>query len=612
MDVLAIIMVPHGITPGIAGHIGRLFCCLLPAALEVAASSWPQYRGPDHNGISTDLITTNWTGSVTNPVWLVYLTNGLTSLTVSDGRVYTQVARNTNGGNMEICLALDADNGVVLWSTPVDVADYPDGGVGFTDDGPRTTPVVDGESVFVLTSYLKLYRLDATNGAVIWSTNLLSGFGGSVIQWQNAASPVIEDGLLFVNANCGTSTLMAFNASDGSLIWRSQDEAMTHSTPVLASIHGVRQLIFATQSGLVSLDPQTGDLIWKFTYPFSYSLSLASSPVVHDDIVFITGLYGMSSVAARIMNSNSTLVATQLWRNVAQASHWATPVAHRGHLFGQFTPDNANAELRCLDLETGTQKWAVGGFGRGSTLLAGTNLLVATERGDLVLVGTDTNTFVEHARFQAIPNFNTDGNKCWNALAVSDGRVYVRSTAYAACYDLSLSWLKLDPPVLANQRTVQLTVKATTAEPLTGERVAGLTLRYSADVSLPMTTWTPWPGALALSNGVAICGLPLPDAEKSWFVVSEPALTGPALELDPPNLFTQRALRLTIRTTNGKPLTPERVAAMQLQFTTNPSLPVAAWPIWPGPIVLSNGLGLVSNIPVQGRAQQWFLVSESE
>src|SRR6185503_17895568 len=230
------------------------FVCLQSHAI---AADWPQFRGPTHDGISTDRLNRQWTGSVTNPVWRVPLTNCLGSVTVSGGRVFTQTRWMTNGVDMEGCAALNAANGAELWRRDLDEAYYPESGVGY-DDGPRTTPVVDGDSVFVLSSYLKLFRLNRTNGAIIWVKDLVSEYGSTVIQWQNAASPVIENGLIYLNANCGSSTLMALRTSDGSEAWRTQNEAMTHSTPTLATIQGVRQLIFAVQSGVVSLDPQTG------------------------------------------------------------------------------------------------------------------------------------------------------------------------------------------------------------------------------------------------------------------------------------------------------------------------------------------------------------------
>ena len=502
-----------------------------------SADDWLQYRGPNHNAVSTEHINTQWTGSVTNPVWLVYLTNGLTSLTISDGRAFTQVGGDfTPSGSYllahkEFCVALSASNGDVLWQTEIDALGtsaslnprlFPNGGVGYTDDGPRSTPVVDGGSVYVLSSYLKLYRLNATNGAVIWSTNLVAGFGGSVIAWQNAASPVFEDGLVFVNANCSTSNLMAFHASDGTLAWRAQDGGMTHATPVLATIHGVRQLIFITQSGLVSLNPQTGDVLWRFVYPYN-GTSLAASPMVCDDIVFITASYGTGSAAVQVAYSNSTFSASELWHDQSLQSHWTTPVCYQGAMFGQFTPDNANAELRCVDLATGATMWSVGGFGRGAPMLIDTNLVVITERGELVLALAQTNAYAELARFTAIPDYQDAYNKCWNALALSDGQLYVRSTAYAARFDLSLpGQLMIEPPQLAAGNTLQFTILTATGTPIDANRLAGIELRASSDISLPPSQWPALTNDLLLTNGVLFVTNVATGPQQRYFIVAEP------------------------------------------------------------------------------------------
>lgn len=475
---------------------------LLLAAFTMVAAEWPQYRGPNHNGVSTDRLNTQWTGSVTNPLWFVSFTNGTCSFSVSGGRAFTQVRRTTNEVEKDFCVALSAVSGAELWATMVDDGNYPDGGVGSTDDGPRTTPTVDGGSVYVLTSYIKLYRLNVTNGAVIWQKDLRTIYGGDVISWQNAASPLLEDGLIFVNANCGTSTLMALRASDGEMAWRSQNEAMTHSTPVLATILGMRQVIFATQSGLVSLNSQTGNLLWEFNYPFSYSTSLGASPVVDGDIVFVTGHYQMGSAAARITKTNGVFVPTNLWSNESLQSHWSTPVCYQGCLFGQFTPDNADAQLRCIDMTTGNLKWAADGFGRGNVSLVDNHLLAITERGELVVSELNTNAYVEVARFLAIPGYQDDANKCWNSLAIADGKVYVRSTAYAAAFDLSLPALKFDSPFIVPTNKLQLTIRTVDGTPINSNRLGGLSVRATTNLFLAPSLWPALTNDLIFSNDV--------------------------------------------------------------------------------------------------------------
>jgi outer membrane protein assembly factor BamB len=509
------------------GHLSWLIGGLLIAHLTSAASDWTQYRGPNHDGTSPDRINKQWSGSITNPVWLVPVTNGPCSLTVSGGRIFTQIRRTIDDIDKEVCVALSTTNGIELWATTVDDAIY-DGGVGF-DDGPRSTPSIRDGSVYVLSSYLNLYRLNATNGAIIWQKNLQTIYGGSVIGWQNAASPLIENGLIYLNANCVESTLLALHTSDGSLAWSSQNEAMTHSTPVLATIDGVRQVIFATQSGLVSINPQSGNLLWKFNYPFFYSTSLGSSPVVHSNMVFIGGAhaYNMGSVVAQVRFTNSVWTATRLWSTNNPASHWMTPVAYQGFLYGQFGIQFFDAtpatQLKCIDMRTGQVRWSVDNFGHGGTLLVDNHLVVVTEMGDLVLVKPDPDAFTELARFQAIPDYNGDTNKCWNTPAIADGRVYVRSTSFVACYDLSVPNLKLDPPQLASANKFHLTARTENGSAIDSARLAGIEFRTSTNPALPLTQWTKLTNSLSLTNGaVRATNVDAIGFNRRFFIVSEP------------------------------------------------------------------------------------------
>ncbi len=126
---------------------------------------------------------------------------------------------------------------------------------------------------------------------------------------------------------------------DGSLAWSGENENVTHTTPVVATIHGIRQVIFATQTGLVSLDRSTGALLWKFTYPFfPISTSMGAGPVVYSNIVYCTAAYGRGAAAAQITLANGTWTATQLWYKTGAAglpyrSIWMTPVCYQGHIY---------------------------------------------------------------------------------------------------------------------------------------------------------------------------------------------------------------------------------------------------------------------------------------
>jgi outer membrane protein assembly factor BamB len=287
----------------------------------------------------------------------------------------------------------------------------------------------------------------------------------------------------------------------------------------------VRQLIFATQSGLVSLDPQTGSQLWQTNYPFTYSTSLAASPAVYSNLVFITMNYFRGSAAFEIQYTNATHLPRLLWSSTAHGSHWSTPVCYQGCLFGQFTPDSADAQLRCLDLRTGALKWATNSFGRGSVLLVDDHLLVITERGDLVLAEPDPNSYTEVTRFLAMPDFHTDTNKCWNAPAVSDGKVYVRSTSYAAAFDLSVPSvpdLQLDLPQLVPPDKLQLTIRTANGTPVDSNRVPVMELLANSDLAGLLAQWTKLTNTLTLTNGVVRVTDVDATPPARFFIVSEP------------------------------------------------------------------------------------------
>lgn len=481
--------------PGILFFFWLLVGCWL--GQTGLATDWPQYRGANHDGTSSDRITTNWDSAVTNAVWRAPAVNGFSSFAVSGGLAVTQVRRTVDGLQKEVCVAFNIANGLELWSTVIDNALY-DAGSG-TDDGPRTTPSVDAQGIYVLSSYLKLFRLRPSDGTVVWQTNLLAGYGGTIISWQNGASPLLDSGLIFLNANCGSRTIMALRTADGGLVWRSQEsDAMTHATPVLATILGVRQLIFATQAALVALDPSSGKRLWYFPYPFQYAISLAISPVVYGDLVFISGANGMGSCAARVSFANETWSARQVWSSPL-ATIWMTPVCLNGSLYGQFGSTTA-AALKCINLETGEERWSAAGFGRGGTVLVNNRLLALTEAGVLILIEPTPDAYVEIGRFQAVTG------KCWNSPAVSDGRIYARSTSQAACYDLSIPDLKLESPHFLDSTRIELTVTTANGTPLSTNRLAGIGILTSTNLDLPPEQWTKLTNGLRLSNGALRVG----------------------------------------------------------------------------------------------------------
>jgi outer membrane protein assembly factor BamB len=202
------------------------------------------------------------------------------------------------------------------------------------------------------------------------------------------------------------------------------------------------------------------------------------------------------------------------------------PVAYQGFLYGQFgiqQYDNPNAQLKCIDMQTGAVLWSTNGFGRGGTLLVNNRLLVLTEKGDLVLAAPNPNGYTQLGRCLAIPGYsNGDINKCWTAPAVADGRVYVRSTSFGACFDFSKPSLTLDPPSPSPANHFDLTVRTANGTPLDSNRLAGMEVRASTNLALSASAWPKLTNNLLLTNGVVrvlnVDGAP----PRRYFIVREP------------------------------------------------------------------------------------------
>jgi len=325
--------------------------------------------------------------------------------------------------------------------------------------------------------------------------------------------------LFFVHckAQASSQRLLAFRKQNGIEAWhgpndQGTNDRMTQATPVVATIAGVRQVVFFAQSGLVAVLPETGAVLWR--YPFPFSTSTAASPVVGEDVVYCSAAYGGGAGTVRITSSGGQLSTNEVWRmpfSNPLMNHWATPVLHNGYLFGIYGQQGPTVLLRCIDFATGDQKWNQSGVGTGGVLFVAGHVLVSTEDGYLLLVEADPNAYAEMARFRALDGSQSSIPglvRCWNVPAISNGRIYVRSSTEAVCLDVAvaapppnLAPLKLFSTLTSGTGLFQLLVGNADGSSVDTNRAASINVFASTDLTLGLSGWIKLNNSLTLTNG---------------------------------------------------------------------------------------------------------------
>jgi len=414
---------------------GSLLTAASLSAQSAAPTEWGKFRGPNNNGSAAAPKVSNWKSAKIKTLWKTDTPSGFSSFTVAGARAFTIVTGETDGNTGEVLVCLDVKNGKELWSKPLTVIGKYDGGgdAGANDnkggDGPRSTPVVDGDKVYAIDANLGVFCFEAATGKPVWNRDVMKENAGVQIKWQNAASPVIDGNVLLMCGGGAGQGLLGLDKTTGKVLWKGEDDKMTHATPVIADIQGVHQCIFFTQVGLVAVTPADGKILWRGDFPFK--VSTAASPVVYEDIVYCSAGYGVGAGAFKISKSGSDLKAEQIWRRENECfNHWSTPVVKDGFLYGMFSFKEYGAgPLACVDIKTGKDIWKEAGFGPGQVILADDKVIALSDKGEVVIVEANSEKYVELKRDDVL-----DG-KVWSYPVLAYNHLFARSTKEGVCLE---------------------------------------------------------------------------------------------------------------------------------------------------------------------------------
>jgi hypothetical protein len=390
-----------------------------PVAANTAAG-WPGFRGPERNGVIRGVrIDTDWSRSKPVELWRRPVGPGWSSFAVHGRLIYTQEQRGAD----EVVSSYDLTTGAPVWRHK-DAVRFYESNAG---PGPRATPLFSNGRVYTFGATGLLNALDARNGSVVWSCNAASDTNTKIPDWGFASSPIVVGDKVIVATE---GTLAAYDAGAGRQRWQGPSGRGGYSSPHLATIDGVAQILLLNGQGAISVDPSDGKLLWKHEWNID---GIVQPSVIAGADVLIGSGSGMAGVGLRrvaVTRGPGGWAVEERWTSNGLKPYFNDFVVHKGHAFGF-----DGSMLVCIDLKDGKRRWKGGRYGHGQiVLLPDQDLLLAlSEEGELVLVGATPDRFTELARFPAIEG------KTWNHPALVGDLLLVRNGEQMAAFRLPLA-----------------------------------------------------------------------------------------------------------------------------------------------------------------------------
>jgi outer membrane protein assembly factor BamB len=385
-----------------------------PAAAEKGAD-WPGFRGPERDGnVHGVRIATDWSASPPVEMWRRPVGPGWSSFAVHGGLLYTQEQR----GDDEVVACYNLATGEPVWRHR-DPVRFWESNAGA---GPRATPTLSNGRVYTLGATGVLNALDARDGSVVWSRNAAEDTGAKLPGWGFSGSPLVVGDAVIVAAS---GTLAAYDLATGARRWSGPAGGESYSSPHLATIGGVPQILLLNQAGATSVAPADGKLLWEHPwkgYPIVQPALTADGGI----LISVSDRGGTRRLA--VAKGPGGWTAEERWTSIALKPYFNDFVIHKGHAFGF-----DGSMLAAINVQDGKRAWKGGHYGHGQLVLLPEQdlLLVLSEQGELALVKAAPDQFTELAKFPAIEG------KTWNHPVLAGDVLLVRNDQEMAAFRLS-------------------------------------------------------------------------------------------------------------------------------------------------------------------------------
>ena len=384
----------------------------------IAPVEWPGFRGPERDGIIRGVrIETDWSKSPPVALWRRPIGPGWSSFAVRGDLAYTQEQR----GEDEVVSGYRLTTGEPVWRHRDAARFYAaEGG-----PGPLGTPAVHNGRVYTFGATGIVNALDAGNGAVVWSRNAGTDTGAKIPGWGFASSPLVVKDVVIVAAS---GRLVAYDLATGHPRWVRTTGGGGYSSPHLATIDGLVQILLLSGGGATSVAPADGTVLWQHSW--MEGVSIVQPALAADGAVLIAGGDTMGGAGIRrlaVAHGPAGWTVEERWTSRGLKPYYNDFVVHKGHAYGF-----DGSILSCIDLADGNRKWKGGRYGSGQMVLLPDQdmLLVLSEEGELALVSATPDKFTEVARFKAIEG------KTWNHPVVIGDVLLVRNGEEMAAFRL--------------------------------------------------------------------------------------------------------------------------------------------------------------------------------
>lgn len=375
---------------------------LLASILISHSGDWPHFRGPDHNGISTE---TGWfpEGAKLKEHWRVQVGLGFSGATVVGQRLYT--AGYTNNADTIYCL--DVSDGSTVWTKTFKATK----GALFYQGGTSATPTIAGDHLFHFSREGELFCLHSETGHSIWEKDLVKDYGFDKPTWGFASSPLILGDRIFLNAGEAGA---AFKVSDGSILWRHGKKDAGYATPVPFTQAGKSQIALITNSKILSVTTADGNVNWYQHFAPGWGQN-GTAPVLHGGQVFISG-YNVKGKLLQLADGEAVEDFKSETKN-----HFNAGVLIDGHLYSfSGKAHNNRTTLECMNWKTGKTEWSHKGLGAGVLTASDGKLIIVGEEGKFVIAKASTKGFQPLLEKQLLEK------PVWTSPTLAKGKIYCR------------------------------------------------------------------------------------------------------------------------------------------------------------------------------------------